>query len=1340
MEIQHKNKPPTMEKKKKVWSNDETLGFLYCYFARKHEFQQKGYQKCAYENVLKDMIDQGFTNSSTTITALRYRMRHLLVSYREVIKNPHKLENNANIIHLYMNEMDAIFGGQDLINDTVEGDSEELEKVDAPLVMPMVKICVDSPVFKVHPVNNKSTHIDSSCEDLSQSSLCLNNFTAEEQQLHMQLCPKIEITETDEETALETKGNYWSRENVLLLLNCYNARKDDFNIKGKKKYAYENLLKDMIEKGFTYSAPNVSCVRSKLQMDAIFGDQTTMNKSTEVDCFVGVFKKTPVAPKINIKTRSRATKTSQQTNSTDKDEPDISSQSQPSHHSKKPTDEDELHTPSQHSENIDKGTSLTPIVHRSPRQTTDEDKPHIQSKHSLNMDEGTPLKPTIHGSRRKATDGDDTHTLLQHSENIDKGTLLTPIIHGSPQKTSDEDKFSEEQQLHVQLCPKEETTKTETKGKCWSREETLGLLKCYSARKDDFNIKGKKKYAYENLLKDMIEKGFTYSAPNVSSVRSKLRKLLSDYRSAKMDPKKAETKENINNLYFKEMDAIFGDQTTMNKSTEVDCFVGVFKKTPVAPKINIKTRSRATKTSQQTNSTDKDEPDISSQSQPSHHSKKPTDEDELHTPSQHSENIDKGTSLTPIVHRSPRQTTDEDKPHIQSKHSLNMDEGTPLKPTIHGSRRKATDGDDTHTLLQHSENIDKGTLLTPIIHGSPQKTSDEDKFSEEQQLHVQLCPKEETTKTETKGKCWSREETLGLLKCYSARKDDFNIKGKKKYAYENLLKDMIEKGFTHSTTSLPAVVGKMRKLLYAYESAKNDPKKAETKESINNLYFKEMDAIFGDQPRMNKSTEGDSFVAVYKKKQVSPKINFKTRSTTKTSHQTNSIDKDEPDTSSQFQPSQHSENMDEGTPHTPIVHRSTRKTTDEDESHIQSQHSLNMDEGTPLKPTIHGSRRKATDGDDTHTLLQHSENIDEGTLLTPIIHGSPQKTSDEDEFLEEQQLHMQLCPKEETTKTETKGKCWSREETLGLLKCYSARKDDFNIKGKKKYAYENLLKDMIEKGFTHSTTSLPAVVGKMRKLLYAYESAKNDPKKAETIESINNLYFKEMDAIFGDLPRMNNSTEGDFVAVFKKKPFSPKINFKTRSSTTKTSHQTNSTDKDEPDTSSQSKPSQHSKNMDEGTPLTAMILGSPRKTTDEDESHTLSHHFENRDEGTPQTTIIHGSPQKTTDEDELHSSSQHSENIDEETPLTLISHESAPKTNNHSLLGKRKAAEEMYFAKKLKLKREEIRDRKLAREANHNQREKFMRTYLDGLQNKWKKDQELEMRKLELLEKLINKK
>ncbi|XP_050322124.1 uncharacterized protein LOC126754201 [Bactrocera neohumeralis] len=100
----------------------------------------------------------------------------------------------------------------------------------------------------------------------------------------------------------------------------------------------------------------------------------------------------------------------------------------------------------------------------------------------------------------------------------------------------------------------------------------------------------------------------------------------------------------------------------------------------------------------------------------------------------------------------------------------------------------------------------------------------------------------------------------------------------------------------------------------------------------------------------------------------------------------------------------------------------------------------------------------------------------------------------------------------------SKRKVWTEGETLLFLKCYKERKDEFMHVRKKKFAYENVLKDMIFQGFTDTTVNVAALVAKMRTLFNAYKTAKDNEKQTGTMP-----YMSEMDEIFGESCLVSNN-------------------------------------------------------------------------------------------------------------------------------------------------------------------------------------------------------------------------
>ncbi|XP_067636214.1 uncharacterized protein [Eurosta solidaginis] len=101
-------------------------------------------------------------------------------------------------------------------------------------------------------------------------------------------------------------------------------------------------------------------------------------------------------------------------------------------------------------------------------------------------------------------------------------------------------------------------------------------------------------------------------------------------------------------------------------------------------------------------------------------------------------------------------------------------------------------------------------------------------------------------------------------------------------------------------------------------------------------------------------------------------------------------------------------------------------------------------------------------------------------------------------------------------------KRWTREETLLLMQCYSARKDEFKHSRKKKYAYVNVLEDMFGRGFLDTSVTIKALEAKIRTLLIAYKSAKDNNRQTGATYC-QAPFIEEMDEIFGREPIISNS-------------------------------------------------------------------------------------------------------------------------------------------------------------------------------------------------------------------------
>ncbi|XP_039968072.1 uncharacterized protein LOC120779756 [Bactrocera tryoni] len=104
----------------------------------------------------------------------------------------------------------------------------------------------------------------------------------------------------------------------------------------------------------------------------------------------------------------------------------------------------------------------------------------------------------------------------------------------------------------------------------------------------------------------------------------------------------------------------------------------------------------------------------------------------------------------------------------------------------------------------------------------------------------------------------------------------------------------------------------------------------------------------------------------------------------------------------------------------------------------------------------------------------------------------------------------------------SKRKVWTKADTLLFLKCYTERKDEFLHARKKKFAYENVLEGMVYQGFTDTTINAAALVSKMRTLLNAYKTAKDNEKQTGT-SPCTVPYMREMNEIFGESCLVSNN-------------------------------------------------------------------------------------------------------------------------------------------------------------------------------------------------------------------------
>ncbi|XP_036322065.1 uncharacterized protein LOC118736065 [Rhagoletis pomonella] len=91
---------------------------------------------------------------------------------------------------------------------------------------------------------------------------------------------------------------------------------------------------------------------------------------------------------------------------------------------------------------------------------------------------------------------------------------------------------------------------------------------------------------------------------------------------------------------------------------------------------------------------------------------------------------------------------------------------------------------------------------------------------------------------------------------------------------------------------------------------------------------------------------------------------------------------------------------------------------------------------------------------------------------------------------------------------------WTQEESEGFLRCYLARKAEFEHPKKKRQAYANTLEDMICLGITDSGRTPLCLEGRMRTLLQAYKAARDNNNRTGSSPCFD-PYMELMEEIFG---------------------------------------------------------------------------------------------------------------------------------------------------------------------------------------------------------------------------------
>ncbi|XP_055842004.1 uncharacterized protein LOC129909079 [Episyrphus balteatus] len=103
-------------------------------------------------------------------------------------------------------------------------------------------------------------------------------------------------------------------------------------------------------------------------------------------------------------------------------------------------------------------------------------------------------------------------------------------------------------------------------------------------------------------------------------------------------------------------------------------------------------------------------------------------------------------------------------------------------------------------------------------------------------------------------------------------------------------------------------------------------------------------------------------------------------------------------------------------------------------------------------------------------------------------------------------------------------KHWSKEETMAFLEFYKIRESEFQHSRKKKFAYANVLEDMISGGYIDSNTKPVHLEIKMAALLRAYKASRDRSKRTAAAPCVA-PFLKQMEEIFGSRSKnLNNQT------------------------------------------------------------------------------------------------------------------------------------------------------------------------------------------------------------------------
>ncbi|XP_053958338.1 cyclic AMP-responsive element-binding protein 3-like protein 1 [Anastrepha ludens] len=284
---------------------------------------------------------------------------------------------------------------------------------------------------------------------------------------------------------------------------------------------------------------------------------------------------------------------------------------------------------------------------------------------------------------------------------------------------------------------------------------------------------------------------------------------------------------------------------------------------------------------------------------------------------------------------------------------------------------------------------------------------------------------------------------------------------------------------------------------------------------------------------------------------------------------------------------------------------------------------------------------------------------------------------------------------------------WSHEETIGFLKCYLPRRDEFEHVKKKRKAYANVLEDMIAKGLTDSKRTPLCLESKMRTLLHGYKTARENNRTSGATSSFA-PYMELMDKIFGGCPMVSTDHTvhvgyRSFEMVMVPSPQASPADSRPPSPFTVTKIE------------APSPPTLSASNMEDSMPSPSPPPSSPLLTV-----LSASHSAH-----TPAVPRKHSRIEVSSSPPLLISKIEGS--LPPSSPLMTGL---APSSSAYAqAVSRKRTAREIYYEEKLKIRKLEAEEKKKARS-------EALQEFKDLLTEKWERDFELERRKVELLEKL----